>query len=115
MLRSVARSAAFRIAASERTPPAAAYSCWSTVSSLCSITGATSLTTSGEVWPIIAIRIATSACSSGGSSSITLAASVVRRQVRDHERDRLRVLVAQERGDLVGRRAAQERRTASPR
>ena len=108
MLRSVARLDEFRIEARERTPPAAAYSGWSTDSSLCSITCATSLTTSGEVWPIRAIRAATSACCSGANSSITLAASSVRRQVRDHERDRLRVLAAQERVDLVGRRAAQE-------
>ena len=77
MLRSVERFAAFRIAASERTPPAAAHSRWSTVSSLRSITSATSFTTSGDVWPIIAIRIATSAWSSASRSSITLAASGV--------------------------------------
>ena len=77
MLRSVVRLAAFRIAARERTPPAAANSRWSTVSSLRSITRATSLTTSGDVWPIVAMRTATSACSSGASSSITFAARVV--------------------------------------
>ena len=77
MLRSVVRLAAFRIAASERTPPAAANSRCSTVSSLRSITCATSLTTSGDVCPMVAIRIATSAWSSGASSSITLAARPV--------------------------------------
>ena len=77
MFRSVPRSAELRICASAGAPPAAAYSVCSTVSSFWRITCAISLTTSGAVWPMRAIRVATSACSVGGISCITFAASSV--------------------------------------
>src|SRR5438552_4030269 len=41
------------------------------------MTRAISLTTSGAVWPMSAMRVATSACSTGGSCCITFAASSV--------------------------------------
>ena len=64
-------------------------------------------TTSGLVSPIVAMRSATSACSSGSSCDEHLGGER-RVQVGDDQRDGLRRLVAQEDGDLLGRRAAQE-------
>ena len=107
-LRSTPRSAALRIAASELTPPDVAYSCVTIASSLTFSMRAISLRISGEICSIDAMRSASSACSSGGAKRITLRGEVGRGHVGEHDRDRLRVLVAQERPDLVGRRAAQE-------
>ena len=68
-LRSVERSAWLRISASDLTPPAAEYSCWTTLSSFWRITSSTCLTTSGLVSPIRAIRSAISACSALGQAA----------------------------------------------
>ena len=95
------------MSASDLTPPAAAYSCAPTADSRERITFSTWATTSGRVSAIIAIRSATSAWMSGSICDSTWAASD-RVQVGDHQRDRLRRLVAQEHDDLLGRRAAQE-------
>ena len=106
-LRSVERSAWLRMSASDLTPPATEYSCWTTLASFWRITSSTCLTTSGRVSPMRAIRSAISACSASGRLREHLRGKRGV-QVGDHERDRLRRLVAQERDDLLGRRPAQE-------
>ena len=63
--------------------------------------------TSGAVRSIAAMRSATSVCSSSGTMPSTVG-RVVGRHVREHERDRLRVLVLQEVEDLDGVDPAQE-------
>ena len=95
------------MSASDLTPPAAAYSCAPTADSRERMTFSTWATTSGRVSAIIAIRSATSAWISGSMLREHLRGER-RVQVGDHERDRLRRLVAQEDDDLLGRRAAQE-------
>ena len=76
-LRSVERSVWLRISASDLIPPAAEYSCWTTVSSFWRITSSTCLTTSGDVSPMRAIRSAISAWSESGRFESTCEASVV--------------------------------------
>jgi hypothetical protein len=74
-LRSVERPARLRMSASASTPPAAANSWPTTLASFWRSPRSMSRTTSGFVSLIVAIRRATSACSSGGSSASTRAAS----------------------------------------
>ena len=76
-LRSVERSAWLRMSASDFTPPAIEYSCWTTLASFARTTSSTCLTTSGLVSPIRAIRSAMSACSDSGRCASTAAAKVV--------------------------------------
>ena len=65
------------MSASDFTPPAAEYSAAITLESFCFITDSICAMTSGRVSPICATRVATSACSSGGSRESTCAASAV--------------------------------------
>ena len=89
-------------------PPACAKSdCWMTVDSLRSRIASTCSMTSGDVRSIVAMRSATSRCCSSGSEPITIAAGVGV-HVREHERDRLRVLVLEVREHLAGVGAAEE-------
>ena len=89
-------------------PPACAKSdCWMTVESLRSRIASTCSMTSGDVRSIFAMRSATSRCSSSGSELNTIARRVGM-HVREHERDRLRVLVLEIGEHLAGVGAAQE-------
>ena len=108
MRRSVARSDELRMSTSVCRPPACAKSdCWMTVESLRSRIASTCSMTSGEVRSIFAMRSATSRCCSSGSELITIARRVGM-HVREHERDRLRVLVLEVGEHLAGVGPAQE-------
>ena len=71
---SVPLSTVFKISTTASTPPITLYSWLTSDASFVSSTRSTSLMTSGLVLSIVAIRIATSACLSGGSAEMICAA-----------------------------------------
>jgi hypothetical protein len=105
---SVERSARLRISATVSTPPAFSK-VWETMSERrCSRPRSTSLITSGLVCSMLATRLTTSICFWLGRPT-RISRRLLRRQVREDQRDRLRVLVLDERQQVFALGLLQER------
>ena len=105
---SVLRSARLRISATVSTPPAFS-NVWLTMSlRRCSRPRSTSLITSGLVCSMLAMRLTTSTCFCAGQADHDFA-RLLRRQVSQDQRDRLRVLVLNERQQIFALGLLQER------